>query len=81
MIATLKLEPKLLSLRVMSLYKAFHLVQNLGRKSKGVRERGLKTLWKWATQKTGIFFFVFDIYYTAWKIVKYIMSYTDMHHL
>ena len=26
------------------------------------------------------FFFVFDIYYTAWKIVKYIMSYIDMHH-
>ena len=38
------------------------------RKSKGVRERGLKTLWKWAT-KNGFLFL--DIYYAAWKIVKY----------
>ena len=28
----------------------------------------------------GLFFCIFDIYYVAWKIVQYIMSYTDMHH-
>ena len=59
MIATLtslKLEPKLLSSRVMQLYKAFHLMQNLGRKPKSVRGRGLKTLWKWAT-KNGYFLY------------------------
>ena len=54
-------------------------MQNLRRKSKGVRGRGLKTLWKWATEHS-FFVFIFDIYYIAWKIVKYIMSYTDMHH-
>ena len=63
----------------MSLYKVFHLAQNLGRKSKCIRGRGLKTLWKWTT-KNEFFFFIFDIYYAVWKIVKYIMSYTDMHH-
>ena len=29
--------------------------------------------------KKRVFFFIFDIYAT-WKIVKHIMSYTDMHH-
>ena len=59
MIATLtslKLEPKLLSSRIMQLYKAFHLMQNLGCKPKNVRGRGLKTLWKWAT-KNGFFLY------------------------
>ena len=78
-ITSLKLEPKLLSSIIMYLYKAFHLEQNLKCKSKGVRGRGLKALWKWAT-KNGGFVFIFDIYYAAWKIVKYTMSYTDMHH-
>ena len=45
-ITSLKLEPKLLSSRIMWLYKAFHLVQNLRCKSKDVRARSLKTLWK-----------------------------------
>ena len=44
MITSPKLEPKLLSLRVMSLYKAFYLAQKLWRKLKGVRRRGLETL-------------------------------------
>ena len=26
------------------------------------------------------FFLIFDIYYAAWKILKHIMSYTDIHH-
>ena len=26
------------------------------------------------------FFFIFNTYYAAWKIAKYIMSITDMHH-
>ena len=59
-IATLtyqKLEPQLLSSTVMQLYKTFHSVQNLGRKSKGVRGRGLKTLRKWPTKKVYIFLF------------------------
>ena len=30
--------------------------------------------------KKRFFFFIFDIYYATWKIVQYIMSYTDMHH-
>ena len=53
MIATLtslKLEPELPSSRVMSLYKVFHLAQNLRCKSKGVRRRGLESLRKWATK-------------------------------
>ena len=54
-------------------------MQNLERKSKGVRGLGLNTLWKWTT-KNVFFLFIFDIYDAAWKIVKYIMSYTDMHH-
>ena len=54
-------------------------MQNLERKSKSARGHGLDTLWKWAT-KNGFFLFIFDIYYAAWKIVKYIMSYTDMYH-
>ena len=44
MLTSLKLELKLLPSRVMSLYKVFHLAQNLGRKSKCIRGRGLKTL-------------------------------------
>ena len=66
MIATLtslKLEPKLLSSRVIQLYKAFRLAQNLRCKLMGVRGRDLKTLWKWATKI--YFFFIFDIYYAA----------------
>ena len=39
--------------------------------------RGLKSLWKWAA-KNGVFFFIFNIYCVGWKIVKYIMSYTDI---
>ena len=41
--------------------------------------RGLKSLWKWAA-KNFFFLFIFDIYYVTWKVVKYVMSYTDMHH-
>ena len=55
-------------------------MQNLGRKSKGVKGPGLKALRKWAT-KNGFFFFIFDIYYAAWNIEQNIVSYTDMHHL
>ena len=45
----------------MKLYEDFHLVQNLGRKLKGVRGC----------------FFIFDIYYVALKILTYVMSYTE----
>ena len=68
----------LLYLELCKAYKVFHLGKNLGRESKGVRGCDLKNLWKWSTKN--IFFFIFDIYYAAWKFVKYIMSYTDMHH-
>ena len=47
------------------LYK-FYLVQNLGRKSKSVRQR--------------FFVIIFDIYYVTLKILTYVMSYTDIHH-
>ena len=57
----------------MLLYEAFHLVQNARRKLKGVRKRGLKTLWKLAPKT---FPLIFDIYYIALKIVTYVMSYT-----
>ena len=57
----------------MYLYKVFHLVQNSGRKLKGVRGPCLKTLWKWAIKTH---FLIFDIYYVALKIVTYVMSYT-----
>ena len=61
----------------MQLYKAFHLMQNLGRKPKSVRGRGLP--YENGLQKT-VIFFIFNISYAAWEIVKYIMSYSDMHH-
>ena len=35
---------------VMKLYEAFHLVQNSGRKLKGVKGRDLKALWQLATE-------------------------------
>ena len=41
MITTLKLEPKLLSSRIMELCKTFHFVQNLRRKSKNLRSKNL----------------------------------------
>ena len=44
MVTSLKLEPKMLSSRVMQLHNTFHLAQNLGRESKGDRGRGLNTL-------------------------------------
>ena len=40
-LTSLKLEPKLLLCKA---YMAFHLVQNLGRESKGVRGRDQKNL-------------------------------------
>ena len=81
MIATLtslKLEPRLHLQELGKVYKAFDLAQNLERESKGVRGCSLKNLWKWPTKN--VFFFIFNIFYAAWKIVKYIMPYTDMHH-
>ena len=55
-LTSLKLELKLLPSRVMSLYKVFHLAQNLGRKSKCIRGRGLK-LYENGLQKTSFFLY------------------------
>ena len=49
----------------MSLYKVFHLAQNLGRKSKYIRGRGLKTLWKWTTKNE--FFSLFSTFITPYE--------------
>ena len=51
MLSSLKLEPKLLSLRVIQLYEVFHLVQNLGLESKGIRGCGTKHLTKMGYKK------------------------------
>ena len=57
MIATLtslKLEPRLHLQELGKVCKDFHLAQNVGRESKGVRGCSLKNLWKWPT-KNGFF--------------------------
>ena len=56
-IISLKFEPKLLSSRIMQLYKTFHLVQDLRRKSKGVRRRGLKSYENGLRKKVVCFYF------------------------
>ena len=77
---SLKWEPKLLLSRNLSglchFYEAFHLMQNTGHKSKGVKIRGLMKM----SHNKRFFVIIFDIYYPTLKIVTYVMSYTDMRH-
>ena len=54
-------------------------MQNLRCKSKDVRARSLKALWKMG-YKNRVFWLYFWHLLSRLKIVKYAMSYTDMHH-
>ena len=80
-LTSLKQGRKLLSSRIMYIFKVFHLAQNVGRKSKGVRGRDLKTLRKWVIENVFFLYFrhllrglknckIYHVYTTGKNVIK-----------